>query len=618
MKYRPDIDGLRAVAVLPVVLYHAGVPWFGGGFVGVDVFFVISGYLITRILHDEIRENRFSLAGFYERRVRRIFPALFTVLLVCTLVAARLMLPSGFEDYGRSVIAATLFVANLYFWNDSGYFAAGAETKPLLHTWSLSVEEQFYLVFPLVPAFITRFCRGEWRALLLPAAAVSFLLNLWATARFPDAAFYLTPMRGWELLIGAFVALGLVPPFTSRPGREIACSVGLGLVLGAVFFLTAQDPFPGLWALLPCIGAALIIHAGLDGSTMTGRLLSCRPLVFVGRISYSLYLWHWPIFVFARQMTAGALTGRQQAVVVVLSLLLAVLSWYFVEQPFRHKGVVASRRTLFQGAGAVLLFFTVVGGVISLGHGLPARFGRKLVSLHCDLGTYNLSTCFLKKDEPPSAWQGQRCLIGRDENPTAVLWGDSFAAHYVPGIEMIVDQRKTRILQYNAGGCAPVFDYDPASHPLCRGFNGQLPELLSRYRIRTVIMAAAWQMGLDNAMSLAAVRETVERLRALGLRVVIIGQSPRFRQSVQDIYNRSLVMGHPVEQAEISAHLKKINMQLRSIAGERDFFDPLALFCSGTSCRFRDEKGFFFWDDGHMTRQGSIMAAKQAFAQLDL
>ncbi len=618
MKYRPDIDGLRAVAVLPVVFYHTGFSWFRGGFVGVDVFFVISGYLITHILLDEIREDRFSLAGFYERRVRRIFPALFTVMFCTSLAAGRIMLPRAFEEFGQSMVAATLFVANIFFWTESGYFAPAAESRPLLHTWSLSVEEQFYLLFPLVLVFIFRRFQGRWQTLLLPAALVSLLLNLWATRFFPNAAFFLTPMRGWELLLGAFLALGAFPGLNNRPAREICAAAGLGLILWAVVRFTAQDPFPGWRALLPCLGAALFIHAGTRGKTLAGRLLSCRLPVFIGLISYSLYLWHWPLHVFSVAIHGSDFSRGRSLAVVGLSILLAVLSWRFVEQPFRKKGAVLERRKLLQAAGVLMAVFVLTGYIFKWTDGLPSRFGGSLVRLDCDLATYNLSTCFLKEDQPWTDWAGERCLVTSGHERTLLLWGDSFAAHYVPGIASLAPKLPFNVLQYTAGGCAPAFGYDPAYRPRCREFADQVTGLITRYRVDTVILAAAWKMALDNGLKYEQVARTVSRLRSLGCRVVIVGQSPRFARSVQDIYNRAQILGHPRDRAEVAVDLEEINHRLAAIVGPENFVDPSRIFCSGSRCRFRDQEGFYFWDDGHMTRKGSSLAAGYIFSRLGL
>ncbi len=274
--YRADIDGLRAVAVIPVVLFHAGARWFSGGYVGVDVFFVISGYLITTILVQDFSAGRYSIARFYERRIRRIFPALFVVVLCSSVVGHLLLLPEDLKAFAKSVVATTLFVSNIVFWGESGYFDGPAEMKPLLHTWSLAVEEQYYIAFPIVLFLLYRFASPRIASWVIALGALlSFGLSVWGVHNAPVATFYLLPTRAWELLVGSLLAVGLVPLFRSRAVAEIAAAFGIALILFAVFTFDHDTPFPGLNALAPCIGAALLIQSGRNGFIPAiGRALS--------------------------------------------------------------------------------------------------------------------------------------------------------------------------------------------------------------------------------------------------------------------------------------------------------------------------------------------------------
>ena len=338
VRHRADIDGLRAIAVVPVVLFHAGVSQVSGGFVGVDIFFVISGYLITSLILGEMREGRFSLLSFYERRIRRIFPALFAVLAVCIVLAGTLFLPRELRSFDESLLAATFFVSNIYFYGSNGYFAAPPDTLPLLHTWSLSIEEQFYIVFPLLLSLAIAFGRRIWVGLISVLFLLSLAASIWVTPINPDAAFYLAPMRVWELMLGALLAARVLPRIESQAVREMLALAGVALIAYAVFRFSTSTPFPGSAALIPCLGAAFLIYAGEDeGTTSASKVLSLRPLVFVGLISYSLYLWHWPLLVFARYWSVTSLTGWQSATIVIASFILAALSWAYIEQPFRRK-----------------------------------------------------------------------------------------------------------------------------------------------------------------------------------------------------------------------------------------------------------------------------------------
>ncbi|EDM31870.1 putative putative membrane-located cell surface saccharide saccharide acetylase [Roseovarius sp. TM1035] len=366
MKYRPEIDGLRAIAILPVVFYHAGVTWFPGGFVGVDVFFVISGYLITSIILSERAAGNFTLTGFYGRRIRRIFPALFVMMAVSYPIAWALLDPSAMAEFSGSIAASTVFFANVYFLEVSGYFATAAEFKPLLHNWSLSVEEQFYLIFPMA-VLLTWRAGAKWQVRIFMAVALlSLALAQWQIARGNEArAFFLLYARLWELLVGVLIAYWLTTPQGAalRDGGRFrhGALLGLALILWAVFTYDTETAFPGLAALLPCVGAALVI-AFAKGQSLIGQVLGWRPVVFVGLVSYSLYLWHVPALVFTR---IG--TGREDLWLMLaacaLAFALACLSWRYVERPFRRMHALPPLR-LFGTAAACMV---VLGGLGLLG-----------------------------------------------------------------------------------------------------------------------------------------------------------------------------------------------------------------------------------------------------------
>ncbi len=335
--YRTPIDGLRAVAVGAVVLFHFGVAPFSGGFVGVDVFFVISGFLITRLLLADIADRKPLILPFYRRRILRLFPALFMMLAVTLAAALLLLYPSDLRHFGESLASVAGFGSNLYFRNSSGYFSAAADQKPLLHTWSLSVEEQFYLVYPPLLAVLARRSVRLAAAVLGLLALASLLASAWATRAAPMTAFYLTPFRFWELMLGGLIPLfGLAAP-RSRAASETLAWGGLGLIAAAVFGYTLETPFPGLAALPPCLGAAaVILSCERPGSNAAARLLSLPAATALGRISYSLYLWHWPVIVFAGHWLFRRPTGIETPALIALSLALAAASYRFVEQPFRH------------------------------------------------------------------------------------------------------------------------------------------------------------------------------------------------------------------------------------------------------------------------------------------
>ena len=367
LKYRREIDGLRAIAVLPVVLFHAGFSYFKGGYVGVDVFFVISGYLITSIILVETRSGSFSLLGFYERRARRILPALFLVSLVCIPFAWSRMLPRDLVDFSNSLMAVPAFMSNIYFWKQSGYFDTANELKPLLHTWSLAVEEQYYLCFPIFLLIALRSGRRWTVGLLAGAALVSFVFAQWGSLHASKAAFYLLPTRVWELMIGALIPF--IPQRFALP-REVvfgqALSIG-GLVLIAyAVFQFGDVPYPGVYALAPTIGAALIILSA-NQQTLVGRLLGSRIFVRLGLISYSVYLWHQPLFVFARLSTVHEPSTTMLLALSGVAVGLSFLSWRYVELPFRSRNRIGRKNVfLFGSLGSVcLIAFGLIGALTS-------------------------------------------------------------------------------------------------------------------------------------------------------------------------------------------------------------------------------------------------------------
>ncbi len=389
MNYRPELDGLRAIAVVAVLLYHAGFSVFGraffpGGYLGVDVFFVISGYLITLILLKEMGRDGFTFLGFYERRARRILPALFVVMVASIPFAWTYMLPSAFKSYAGSLAATTLFGSNIYFWQEDQYAADGGDLKPFLHTWSLAVEEQFYLLFPIVLLLCWKFCRRYIGALFLAGFVVSLLLAEWANDRFQNANFFLAPSRAWELLAGAMLAKLEVDRGRQAYPLANATLPALGAIMVIAPMLVLDDyaPHPGFVTLLPVLGTMLLIwFAG--GSDGVSRLLTSRLAVGLGLISYSLYLWHQPIFAFARIRSADEPQVLDKLVWIALAVGLATLTYQAVETPFRNKRLI--NRRLIWTMASVGPAGLLVAGLYGFGSdGLPSRF-ESLPSFYFDV-----------------------------------------------------------------------------------------------------------------------------------------------------------------------------------------------------------------------------------------
>jgi len=375
MRYRPEIDGLRGIAVAAVILFHAGFSLFSGGFVGVDVFFVISGFLITSIIVEDLKTERFSVIQFYERRGRRILPALFVVMAACVPFAYRILSPDDLKDFAQSLAAICLFASNVLFWGESGYFDTQADLKPLLHTWSLAVEEQFYVVFPLLLLAGWRLGRGVILALIAAVAVASVFTSINEVRNFPSAAFYLLPSRAWQLLVGAlasFLAARWPSAALRQPAVRLAAEavgwVGMLMIVLALFLFDERTPFPGINAALPTVGATMVLLGGTDRTTL-GRMLAWRPLVGLGLISYSAYLWHQPLFAFTKHALLADLPTDLAVVLCAVTVVLACMSWRYVEQPFRDRDFI-SRNTVFALSAAGIAAFVGLGFV---GHRLSDR-----------------------------------------------------------------------------------------------------------------------------------------------------------------------------------------------------------------------------------------------------
>ena len=522
VKYRPDIDGLRALAILPVVWFHSDLPGLSGGFTGVDTFFVISGYLITLIIHRELAGGRFSFARFYERRVRRIAPALLLVSATATVAGYLLLLPYELKDFGASALAALGMVSNVYFWRTGGYFALADGITPLLHSWSLGVEEQFYLLFPAALLISQRF--NQTRRTIGFLASASFALCLISTARSPAAAFYLLPPRGWELMIGAALAVGLlaVPERLKGP----AGAAGVAMLVAAAFLLSEAEPYPGWRALLPTIGAGLVIGAG--PATAANRLLSIPPLIYVGRISYSLYLWHWVIFVFLRHWRADLrLPPLWSLAGIALAVGLAALSYHWVEKPARDRS--RPYRSVVIPCVVAAVMISLACGAAWLRGGFPQRLPptvAKLAARHDAIAPLARACTDIGFDAAL-----QRCHLGPPGSPRFVLWGDSHAAAISEGVAAGLDQPGVVL---SLGACPAVIGWtSPALRgrdpEICRAQNDRVLRWIEHDpRIRTIVLSAYWDSHAragDGAFWRAQ-QQMIGRLHKAGKTVVVIAGIP--------------------------------------------------------------------------------------------
>jgi peptidoglycan/LPS O-acetylase OafA/YrhL len=627
MKHRPDIDGLRAVAVIPVVLFHAGVLYFGGGYIGVDVFFVISGFLITGILLEDIRKERFSIASFYERRARRILPALFIVLLFASVAAYKLLMPNEARDYGRSLIATLFFVSNVAFSREMGYFDGPAELKPLLHTWSLAVEEQFYILYPLFLFLITRFFRKKYATAIGSVLVVSFAYSVWRVHTEPSTSFYLATTRAWELLIGGLLAIQSIPRLRHKFAANSVGFAGLGLIAYGVFAFSAATPFPGARAIFPCLGAALIIYSGMEVQTLVAKVLSLKPMVFVGLISYSLYLWHWVIIVYTKQYLDHSLTGRESLVVIAASFVFSSLAWKYVENPFRGRGAIGTRTSIFAGAAAVAMLFAVFGLAALKTQGFPSRLpseARALIDGRQDFWS--------RRD----ACDHKICTVGASGMPESfILWGDSHAGALAPMFERLALSNKIAGAIAFHSGCAPLLNLKRygAGAVDCTAFGDSVIEYIKSHNIRTVFLHGRWGLYAESRRqeeglplyltpdlrpeeNYPAFRQlvdsTLQRLHSMDVSVIVIASVPEVGTDVPTALARDEMAGKPLEIALLRDDFMK--RQGRAFEALHDAAEkysaqivyPHQLLCANSQCSVLEGHNPLYCDNDHLSVHGAM------------
>jgi len=611
--YRADIDGLRALAVLPIVAFHLKYSWIGGGYVGVDIFFVISGYLIGGGILRQIREGRYSIADFYFRRFRRIAPALVVTLIGTTVAAWFLLLPNAFKDYAKSLVATSLFGSNIWFWHTIDYFNADAETHPLLHTWSLAVEEQFYILFPLLMLFLRRSAMRTVHGVIIVLTLASLAASILLLKSQPAATFYLLHTRVWELLLGVIaVEIHSTLLGRSRVLQELLAWVGLALLGGSLFLLTPQTPFPGLAALPACLGTAMLLVAGAHGKPIPSRLLALQPLTFFGLISYSLYLWHWPVIVLMLQgLPLAELDQGEKLGAFALSVALAWGQWRFIERRWRAPSIPP--RTIFLASGASAVLLCAVGGAIYLSRGVPSRFDPSVVKVAALLregksNDFRSGQCMVGPGYVFAQFDQRVCLRQDPARPNMLLLGDSHGAHLWSGLAD--RQPRLNVLQATVSSCKPMVRRDPAEAPVCADL---MRFMFDRYLpgrpVPWVLLAGNW-----NAGDAAQVGETIDWLRARGFKVVLAGPVVRYRMDLPLLVAKGMVAGDPALAARFrrpdSGALDARYARLAARHGAL-YFSPYQALCGqGGDCRTLDDKGLpVQFDYGHLTRSGSGLVA---------
>ncbi|MGD0088585.1 MAG: acyltransferase family protein [Planctomycetota bacterium] len=618
MKYRAEVDGLRAVAVVAVLFYHAklGCP---GGYIGVDVFFVISGYLITGLILHDIDKGKFQIGNFWERRFRRILPALIVVLSM-TLAAGWCLLPTQvFRELGKSTAYQALLVSNVYFWRlNAGYFAQTAEEQPLLHTWSLAVEEQFYLFFPLLLVLVSRLMRNNLSKVLSLIAVCSFALCVYGSYTHESATFYFLPTRAWELLLGAFLAeRGREPRASASLLDETLGLAGLFAILSAAMFYSPETRFPGLAALLPCGGTALLIWANGGALTMTGRLLAWRPIVFIGLISYSLYLWHWPMLVFFNYWVLGPAPLWRHVLPLLVSVFVAALSWKFVEGPFR-KGLVLNRRArVFAAAGAALAALLAAGLTAQLEivrTRMPEAAQRYFDGRYDEAPERLLDLQQVRNENFIELGLGDK-----SRKVDFFVWGDSHATAVLPIVNILCKEYALRGVAATRGSTAPLIGYTSfwrrrllESIP----YNDAVVAFITKNHVHDVLLVAKWRWYIDidgSERIHSALLATTNALKRSGARIWILKMVPDYEVDVPKALAASVWFGSETPSGRSLTKWRKFCPTEETCYEGLDLagitvLDPAQLFVGpANTCRTADCGRSLYSDSHHLTAQGALL-----------
>jgi peptidoglycan/LPS O-acetylase OafA/YrhL len=652
--YYPFIDGLRAVAVLGVICFHFDLGSVSGGYAGVDVFFVLSGFLITQLIDARLTRGEFSFAHFYERRARRILPALAVTCALCAIAAWFLLMPRELREFSKSLYGAAFFYSNIVFAHATGYFADAQSTRPLLHTWSLAVEEQFYWFMPALLFFIHKLLParrvGRFGLLLLLFAA-SLGCSVLRVRSDAETAFYLLSTRAWELLVGALIATAPWPLRAPRVLREAAAIAGVAMIGASFIWFDRATPFPGSAALLPCLGTALVVVANLDGETWIGRGLSLRGLVYVGLISYGLYLYHWPLLAFTRYFLDHALTPLQTAAVLAATFLVAFISYRLIEMPIRASKSLPSRRLLFGVAAGCLLSLGMAGIMGVNAHGFPSRLPAEALKYaqgardrwpwdHCMPPVQRLNRATV-------------CRVGIVSNaaPSFLVWGDSHAAALAPAVDARAKTLGLTGWLIGYSRCPALFGAAPMQHVAddhpCVEIAEKTYALIRDNHIQHVLLVSRWDSyvsgwergGTETTQDLT-IAYTADGIRLIGapaFRRAVDDTLIRLRQAADDVWVLKEV---PPQLIDVPSGLAKAvyfgrdaaalrrpyaQVEARQLTADEVFdqlapalgasvIDPAELFCPGrTPCLIASQGQALYADGNHL----SVFGARWSQRMLD-
>lgn len=612
------------MAVFLVVLFHLGTP-VRGGFVGVDVFFVISGYLIPSVILAELRAGSFSFRGFYERRIRRILPAFLAMLMVTMVLACRFLTPAELATYGSAQTAAIFSVSNIFFHNKAGYFASPSTLTPLLHTWSLGVEEQFYIVFPLLIVLVYRKVPRLLAPILGVLGVASFVAAVVMVAKDANSAFFYAPPRAWEFLIGALLATGSLPKIRGILYRNFVSAAGLYFILWAALNYKDGTPFPGLAALAPCVGAALIIAGGETGSSLVGAMLSLRPVVFLGLISYSIYLWHWPLLVFQRTdkvlFAQAELTPGTKVAFIILVVMVATVSWAFVEEPIRRGRFRPAPRVLVTVTVSVVAVLAIASVCLRISGGLPGRFPplaqRVGAYTNYDRGPSTRDgICYLQPTAVFADFRADPCLLQHRGRKSILLAGDSHAAALYPGLAEVF--KNDDILQANVSSCRASTVEPADSAKICVDLNSFLfGSYLTAHHVDVLLLSGRWTTN-----DFGALTRTIQFAREHGISVVLVGPGIEFDQGLPRLLAVALRDGD-VEEAAAHRDLgpERLDAMMAKLAVSDWRVPYISIYqdlCTPVCPMYAAPEVPLLFDSNHFTAAGAALMAKSMLVRHQL
>ncbi len=611
MLYRFDIDGLRALAILAILVFHID-PRFAGGFIGVDIFFVISGFLITGIIWRDLENNIFSFQLFYLKRIRRLFPALFVMLLLSFLYVLFFGLNTEIEMFGKSMLSSLYYASNIFFYSQSGYFDSSLELNPLLHTWSLSVEEQFYLIFPLTLYFIYK-QKNRVGHYLIGFLLLSFLLSEMLISIDSSAAFFLSPSRFWQFLVGSLIAIYINKINLTKHQSELIAVFGFSLITIALFLFSEHTPFPGLYAAIPTLGTALLIIAGVNQKTVSYKILSSRLSKFFGNISYSLYLWHWPIIVFYKITISPTFDRYDKIAIFLLSILTGYISWRYIEKNSAKISITSARTKLVIFSSASIIILSILG---------ITAFNSKFFNSNDkqffeDFLTYKMQArtgkCFLTSSANDVKFFDEGLCINQQKGKKVLLIGDSHAAHYYQALQN--DFSQIQLSQVTSSGCRPLLNYSGKEY--CNQLMKRLfDNYIDKYEFDLILISGRWLKNDEKSL-----HDTLRFLKKKNKNIILLGPVIEYNQPLPallarfgDFENQNTTM--PILEAQEWAKISTIDNIIERVAlvTQVPYVSILKTVCPQKTCALTTLNGEPLQFDGsHFTTEGASLVLNHIF-----